>query len=75
MPNCRKDESNLILKERGCWFLRLYQILEHQDINMGNTAEKRVEIVPREEVLKKTNPALEIEISACGLQLIQFKKK
>jgi len=49
--------------------------VEHQDINMGNSVEKRNEIIPREEVLKKGKSVLEVEISACGLQLIQFEKK
>jgi alpha-N-arabinofuranosidase len=50
-------------------------ILEHQDINMANTAEKRNEIGPRAEVIETGKLSFETEITACGLQLVQFEKK
>jgi len=49
-------------------------VLEHQDINTANSAENRNEIAPKEQVLEKGKHTLEIKISACGLQLIQFER-
>lgn len=70
-----KNAEKVIINVPKNYVAKRRWILEHQDINMGNTAEKRNEIAPTEQVLKKVNPALAIEISPCGLQLIQFEKK